>query len=429
MMPLSSGQKIAWRSLPLGTLGVAFAAWGLSNMDQSLFGYAVPELMGAFKMGLDAVSIIISASFAFGIVASIAIGVLTDSWGAKRTLPLCLGISALLVGLQAFAPSALVFGALRVASAGFSAALSPITNAMVAGRAPPRVRALLLAVLQCAYPFGWFLASVFAAPIMAHTGWRPAFMVAFAVIPVAVLLYVVTPASPLAKVSSPSLAKAPPSGGGLAAPLKAVFGPKYRRITILSGVAFLLYGGAVGGSAFYMPTFFHAVRGYSSADAARIVGASYGIGIFGYIAAALVSDSLLTRRDTAVTWVWLGGLAFLGTLWLPKTVTADIAVFGLTTFFFYGASAILIIYLLELFPQDLRATAAAVSGTAAISAGFMIFPILTVVAVGRVGWTMGLSLVIVPALVLSGLMLLLLPRKVDGEASASPVVEASLSAV
>jgi AAHS family benzoate transporter-like MFS transporter len=420
-MSSSSGRKVDWRAIPLGTLGVAFAAWGLSNMDQSLFGYAVPDLMGAFKMGLNTVSLIISASFAFGIVASIAIGVLTDSWGAKRTLPLCLGVSALLVGLQAFAPSALVFGCLRVASAGFSAAVSPITNSMVAGRAPPRLRAMLLAVQQCAYPFGWFIASVFAAPIMAHTGWRPAFMVAFAVIPIAGLIYFAMPSAGKATAVSPS--------GALAAPLRAVFSPKYRWITVFSGLAFLFYGGAVGGTTFYMPTFFHAVRGYSTADAARIVGASYGIGIFGYIAAALVSEALLTRRDTAVTWVWLGGLAFLATLWLPKTVTADIVVFGITTFFFYGASAILLIYLLELFPQELRATAAAVSGTAAVSAGFMIFPILTVVVVGQAGWSVGMSAVIVPALIVSGLMLLLLPRRAEGAEGAPPVVEGVVRAV
>jgi sugar phosphate permease len=155
------------------------------------------------------------------------------------------------------------------------------------------------------------------------------------------------------------------------------------------------------------------VRGYSAADAARIVGASYGIGIFGYIAAALVSDSLLTRRDTAITWIWLGAAALLSTLWLPKTVGQDIVVFGLTTFFFYGASAILVIYLLELFPEDLRTTAAAVSGTACISAGFMIFPILTVMAVSRLGWQMGFSALIVPALALSGAILFSLPRRLQ----------------
>ena len=179
-----------------------------------------------------------------------------------------------------------------------------------------------------------------------------------------------------------------------------------------------------------MPTFFQTVRGYSAADAARIVGAAYGIGLFGYIAAAVVSDTLLTRRDTAIIWVWLGALALTATIWLPKTVGADIAMFGLTTFFFYGASAILVIYLLELFPAELRTTASAVSGTACISAGFMIFPVLTVAVVGHVGWRIGLSVVIAPALVLSGLMLLALPRRIAGglDATEIPIAPAAAPA-
>jgi MFS family permease len=409
-MARSSALKDDLARAPWAALGIAFSAWALANMDQSLFGYAIPDLMASLKISLNDVSFIISASFAFGIIASIAVGVLTDTWGPRITLPLCLALSAVLVGFQALAPTALVFGALRIASAGFSAALAPITNAMVAGRAPPRLRALLLAVLQCGFPFGWFVASVFAAPIMARAGWRPIFLVAFAVAPLAVAIYVA-----MARFG-PSPPSKPGAGAGLSGPLKAVFGPKYRMITILSALAFLLYGGAGGGATFYMPTFFHVVRGYSLAEAARIVGASYGVGMFGYIAAALVSDRWLTRRDTAVTWVWLGGLTFLATLWLPRTFTADIVTFGVTTFFFYGSSAILVIYLLELFPPELRATAAAVSGSAAISAGFMTFPVLAVLAVDHVGWTKGLSLVIVPALLVSGVLLLALPRHASAEA-------------
>jgi MFS family permease len=409
-MARSSALKDDLARAPWAALGIAFSAWALANMDQSLFGYAIPDLMASLKISLNDVSFIISASFAFGIIASIAVGVLTDTWGARITLPLCLALSAVLVGFQALAPTALVFGALRIASAGLSAALAPITNAMVAGRASPRLRALLLALLQCGFPFGWFIASVFAAPIMARAGWRPIFLVAFAVAPLAVAIYFA-----MARFG-PSRPSKPSAGAGLSGPLKAVFGPKYRMITILSALAFLLYGGAGGGATFYMPTFFHVVRGYSPAEAARIVGASYGVGMFGYIAAALVSDRWLTRRDTAVTWVWLGGLTFLATLWLPRTFTADIVTFGVTTFFFYGSSAILVIYLLELFPPELRATAAAVSGSAAISAGFMTFPVLAVLVVDHVGWTKGLSLVIVPALLVSGVLLLALPRRASAEA-------------
>jgi hypothetical protein len=59
----------------------------------------------------------------------------------------------------------------------------------------------------------------------------------------------------------------------------------------------------------------------------------------------------------------------------------------------------------------------------------MIFPILTVVAVGRVGWSVGMSAVIVPALIVSGLMLLLLPRRVDDAEGAMPVGEGAMAAV
>ena len=121
--------KTSSPGMPWKTLAIAFAAWGLANMDQSLFGYAIPDLMGEFKIDLSVIGLMVSASFAAGIVITIIIGALTDRWGAKRTLPFTLGMSALLVGLQGIATSALVFGVLRVIGAGLSAALSPITNA------------------------------------------------------------------------------------------------------------------------------------------------------------------------------------------------------------------------------------------------------------------------------------------------------------
>ncbi len=37
-------------------------------------------------------------------------------------------------------------------------------------------------------------------------------------------------------------------------------------------------------SAFYFPSFFQAVRGYSEAEATQVVGMAYGVGVFGYIA-------------------------------------------------------------------------------------------------------------------------------------------------
>ena len=399
--PADSKPKTSKPGMPWKTLSIAFAAWGLANMDQSLFGYAIPDLMAEFKIDLSVIGLMVSASFAAGIVITIIMGALTDRWGAKRTLPFTLGVSALLVGLQGIVTSALVFGVLRVVGAGLSAALSPITNAMVAAKAPPHLRALSIAILQCAYPFGWFVASTFVAPLIAHSGWRAPFLIAFAVVPVALLFTFIMPSK--TKDVEVVQAKRPSS-------IAALFTKPYRSRTLLFGLTFLLYGGAVGGTTFYMPTFFHEVRGYSSADAARIVGLSYGIGIIGYIGAALVSEYVFGRRKTSLIWTWLGAIAFLGTIWLPRSVNQDIAAFGATTVFFYGASAILLIYLLESFPEHLRTTAAAVSGTACISAGFMTFPVLTTLVVKSVGWQLGFSVVIVPALVVVGLLMMVLPE-------------------
>ncbi len=387
---------------------VAFIAWGLSNMDQSLFGYAVPALMQQFGLGLDKVSLLISGSFAFGILVSVAVGVLTDLWGAKRTLPLCLGVSALFVGLQAYAPDAAAFSVFRILGFGFSAALFPITTAMVADAAPARFRGLALAGLSCAYPLGWFAASLFVAPVSEAYGWRAAFLAGFAVVPLAALMYLFIPKRPRAPKAV--------AAKRVKSPLSALFSPQYLRTSLCCMGAFFLYGGAVGGTTFYLPTFFTAVRGYDAATAASIVGLSYGIGVIGYIGSALVSDHLLSPRATSVLWLVLGAAGLAVTLWLPHTPAQDIAAFGVTCIFFYGSASIMAILLMDVFPAPIRATAAATCGTACISAGFIVFPILVAQAVALIGWQMSLSLLVVPAAAIAGLLLLALKHRPRGAA-------------
>ena len=186
---------------------------------------------------------------------------------------------------------------------------------------------------------------------------------------------------------------------------------QYLRTAVFCAGAFFLYGGAVGGTTFYLPTFFTAVRGYDSATAASIVGLSYGIGVIGYIGSALVSDHLLGPRPTAVLWLWLGGLGMAATLWLPHTPAQDIAAFGATCIFFYGSASIMAILLMDVFPPDIRATAAATCGTASLSAGFIVFPILVARAVAALGWQVSFSIIVVPAVLVAGALLLGLKRR------------------
>jgi len=389
----------------LRVLVVAFAAWLLTNVDQSLFAYAVPQLRVDFDLDLAGISYIVSLSFIAGIFIPIGVGMLTDRYGARWTLPLCLGVSALLVGVQGLVIDVSSFTSARVASFGLSAALSPITAAMVLSAAPLKWRAMAVAVLQIAYPLGWLVSSLIVAPLIEQLGWRPLFFVGFAIAPIGFLLMLLLPKHMFGPRPAPEHGAA---RTGL--PVAALFRQPYRRTTLLCAVGFFFNSGAVAATAFYLPTFLNEVRGYGLGDSALIVGVGYGVSVIGYLGSAWVSTHLLTRRDTIMLWNVVGALLFLATIWGPSRMAEDVFAFGLLSIFYYGTSAILITFVLEAFPVHLRATAAAVCGTACVSGSMATFPVLVAYLVPGLGWQTTFSVIVPPALLISTLAISKMPR-------------------
>lgn len=394
------------RGTAIRVLVVAFVAWFLTNVDQSLFAYAVPQLRKDFGLDLTEISYIVSLSFIAGIFVPIFVGMATDRHGPRWTLPMCLGFSALLVGMQGLMTDVGIFATARVASFGLSAALSPITAAMVLSAAPVRWRAMSVAILQCAYPLGWFVSSLIVAPLIETMGWRPLFFVGFAIAPLAVVLGLMLPRGVMgARSDKPARA-----------PVMELFRPLHLRTTLLCAAGFFFNSGAVAATAFYLPTFLNEVRGYGVGDSALIVGIGYGVGIIGYIGSAWVSTHLLSRRDTIVLWNLLAAGLFIAWVWLPVRMGHDMVGFGLLSIFYFGTSAILITFVLEAFPPHLRNTAAAVCGTAAVSASMASFPVLVAQMVPGFGWQMTFSLVVPPALLLSAAAIIGVPRERGGQA-------------
>lgn len=395
---VASQAPIPWRILI-----ITLFASTLSNMDQSMFGYAVPGIMADLKIELPGIGLLISASFAFAIIAAPLISAQVIRVGAPVVIAFSVAASALFVGLQAFAPGVMTFGVARVLGFGISAVIIPVSGAYLATHSPDRGRAMLIAVQQCGYPLGWFIASLLAAPLLLRHGWRSTFMVGFAVVPLSLLIYRLLPRdAPPVTVSQPDSA----AGG-----LKSLLDSNRLRITLTFGSAFFLYGGAIGGTSFYLPTFFQQVRGYDAATATEVVGLSYAVGMIGYMGAAFVSEMWLSRVATVVVWLMAASGGLLATIWLPRSVHQDMLAFGATTIFFYGASSIMLTALLEYFPAELRSAAAAVAGTACISLGFVVFPLITAAAVGRIGWSMSFTCLIVPAVFISALLIGSLPRR------------------
>lgn len=395
-------------------LFVAFSAWLLTNFDQSLFGYVVPEIMSEFDLSLSQVSYIISLSFIAGMVLPIGVGIMTDRYGARLTLPICLSVSALLVGVQALVVDVYAFSSARVISFGLSAALSPITNAIVLSASPPQRRALMVAVLQCAYPLGWLLSSLIVSPLVEVVSWRTLFMLGFIVAPIGLLLGLLLPKAQFGRAAhnaDQTQAENDKLKGSALDIVRLLFSKRFIKTTAFCCLAFFFYGGSVAATAFYLPTFLSESRGYSLSDGALIVGSGYGFSVIGYLGAAYVSTHLYARRDTIIFWNVTAAILFILMLWLPQTLFQDIIAFSLVGIFYYGTSAILITYVMEAFPANMTATAAAVCGTACISASMASYPILVAYLVPQVGWLWTFSFVVTPSLLLSALAMTLLPRE------------------
>jgi MFS family permease len=394
----------------------ALIAWSLSCFDQSLFSYTVPALMRDLRLSLADIANILSVGFLLALLVTLGAGIIADRFGRRISLVLFLSLSAVCVGTTGFARSGFTLGILRALGFSLGNGLSPITSSYVAEGSPPRYRGLLISVLQCGYPIGWFAASFVAVPLLATYGWRALYYCAFFVPAVAILLYLMLPES---RSFQEAAARAEVTSAW--ARIRLLCQSRLRRRTFLGALVYLLFGGAYGGSAFYFPTFFHVVRGYGESTSARIVGAGYGIGILGYLGAAVIGEFVTTRRNTAAAWCVLGTIALLALIWLPRTYHQDVVAFGIVAVFFYGVAGVLQTFITELFPTHLRATGAALSASSGLCIGFAVFPIVVARCVGTVGWQWGFTATVVPALFLAGLVICGLDNIPSGQALATDV--------
>ena len=401
---------LGWRWV---VLAICLGVWTLTNMDQSLFSYALPGILQSFHLPLEVAGVVIAVSFACSAALVIVAGLLADRYGRGLMLCILLGSSALFVGLQGFAGGILALTVARALGFGLSGGLSPITNALTVENAPDRLRGVSMGVLQCGYPLGWLLASLIAAPLLRSHGWRATCFAAFAVIPLALLLGAFVKRLDAGGVAM-SVARTPGPPKTAAPGVGRLFQADLRGRSLACMATFFLAGGAYAGSAFFFPTYFTQVRGYSPADAAGLVGLSNGIAVIGYLGAALAGEYVLRRRTVFVIWTVGGALTLLGLLWASTSRQGDLLWFSLMATLFYGSMAALPVLVAELFDQDLRATALGVCASAPLTLGFAVFPLVTPLVVGALGWRVGLSVEIAPVLALGAATALFLPNRPSG---------------
>jgi len=417
MTPTRDWPSRVWAELrgrPIHTFLLCLVGMTLSTADQALFSYAMPAILREFEIGLDVIGLLLSASFAVAAFTVVIAGMITDRLGRVRVFVILLAASATCVGLHALAGNLGTLATLRILGFALAAGMYPITNTIVIEATPARYRGLLAGLLQLGYPLGFFVGSLFASPMLEAFGWRSIFLPAFLVILVAFWI-----GRNLSEPSAFVTLRDARAGAGesAAVPLRLsmLLSGKWRAraLICLSGSAVMSV--AIGSFTFFIPTFLTEAKGLSDSAAVALAGWTYLIGAVGYVVSAYVGEFLMTRRNTLILWIWVGGLVFAAAIWLASSPLALTVLLGLTVMFLFGSEAVRMPLVGEMFPTELRATATAATGSVGVTIGLLLAPLLIGALVPAIGWLWTFTLIAVLPLLGAGLLFLLLENRRSGE--------------
>ena len=386
---------------PVRVFVICWIAYATSQMDLALFGYALPLIQKEWHLSRGDLRWILFFSFAGGGLLLVWLATLTDQYGRKRLLNAAILSSSGFVAAHALVSGPVALTAMRGMAIATGGLTYPVSGAMVAEEAPARYRGIFTGMLQTGYPAGWFLASIFAWTMLEQVGWRPLFLIGLLSIPYA---FIVAKLLRESRRFKPQAAKTT----GTADRIRTLLRPPFRQRTIILFFAQFSFVIAYGGSALLFPTYFMETRDLSIGSSAALVGLGNGISILGYLAAALVGEFLLSRRNTVVLWTLAGALSFVWLIWGTSGYWDSLIAFGVMSTFFYGAAAVKFAFVAEVFPTELRATGLALASSLAVTLGTATGPVLVLTAVDRWDWNVAFSLFGALPLVLAGLFYLLL---------------------
>jgi len=229
----------------------AWTGWLLDGMDSVIYALVMaPALIELLpRSGMEAtptrvgyVGSILFAVFLVGWGFSFLWGPIADRFGRTRALAATILVYALFTGAAAFSTSVWELGIFRfLAGIGVGGEWA-MAGTYVAEAWPEDRRKMGAGYLQTGYYFGFFLAAALNYTVGAHYGWRAMLLCGFAPVVVSLLT--------LRKVREPERWKAREAEAKRAHPLVEIFGPVYRKRTMVNAalltVAIIgLWAGAV----------------------------------------------------------------------------------------------------------------------------------------------------------------------------------------
>jgi putative MFS transporter len=371
------------------TVQVEFALWSI----------ALPSIRAEFGLSSAQVGALTGLTFALGGIMVVALSSLADRFG--RRLMLLAGTlgAAVFSSLHVIVGGVVALALVRTLTIGCSGLVFPSTGALVTEEAPPRIRGLMVGLLQIAVPVGWLVAALIGASVLDDWGWRALFAAALLGLPAVLLVRRVVRESPLMHTTDNSSGR-----------IASLFALGMWRRTVPLFAAQACFALAFGGGFVLMPLYLHDHLGFDAAATGVLVALANAMGLLGYLASAWIGEFHWTRRNTIVVSTFIAGASFAVFALFARSHAEVLATFALLTFFLLGTSAVKLPYIAELYPSEIRATGIAFASSLAIHCGLAFGPAIVGLLVDRAGWSMALIVGgALPLVIASGLFLLLRP--------------------
>ncbi|HEY2855262.1 MAG TPA: MFS transporter [Gemmatimonadaceae bacterium] len=217
-------------------------------------------------------------------------GPLADRFGRTRALAATILVYALFTGLAAFATTVWQLGVYRfLAGVGVGGEWA-MAGTYIAEAWPEDRRKMGAGYLQTGYYFGFFVAAALNYTVGARFGWRAMFLCGF--VPVVVSLFT------FSKVREPERWRAHADAARRSRPLAELFGPTYRRRTIVNATLLTVAIIGLWAGAVYEPaaiTTLSRQQGMSAPTAARMVSFGTAVLSIGTILGCLCLPMLAER--------------------------------------------------------------------------------------------------------------------------------------
>jgi putative MFS transporter len=336
----------------------------------------------------------------FGTILAFLLVRRADRWGRKRVLSVTIAGYALFTFLSAWAPNALVFGALQMVARIFLIGEWATSMVVAAEEYPAERRGTVIGVVSAAAGLGSIVcAGVVPFLLKTPLGWRSVYLVG--VVPLLLMMFARRGLRETKRFTEGSAGESsPPLWDGLR-------GPHRRRVLEMGAIWFLSYV-CTNNAVTFWKDFALEERGLTHGQVGLVMTVAALVSMPLVFFAGRMLDVIGRRRGAAVIY----GATILGVLGaytlsglFPLMLSMTVGIFGINS-----VLTVLNTFMTELFPTGVRGSAVALSNNLLGRIGYVFSPLLLGEMVDELGLGLPLRLSVVFPFVALGLIFLWLPE-------------------